>query len=192
MTPADQELIAKVKLGDKQAFTELYDLYAERILNYLYRYIGDYHAAKDLTIETFLKAHNNLKEYKEQGLFSSWLYKIATNCAKNELRTRFRRREVPIEELDLSGMAVRESERPDKEAETHEFNEFIGKAISKLGKKYREVLLLCDVDGLKYEEAADILQCNIKTIGTRVRRARKMFCDILKKHGYKGASDENS
>lgn len=192
MSFSDQELVKKSKGGDKQAFTELYDRYSGRILSYLYRYVGNYQVAEDLVIETFLSAYNNLSSYEERGLFSSWLFRIATNLAKMEFRKKNWQKEVPIsaqatgaaEGLTLSDIIADESMRPDHEARKNELKEFVEKIISKIAGRYKEALLLCDVEGMSYEEAGKILKCNKKTIGTRVRRARKMFYNILRKYGY--------
>ena len=192
MGDMDKELIEKAKGGDKQAFAELFDSYKDRIFGYIYRYVGDYQSAQDLTVETFLNAYNNLSKYEERGIFSSWLYRIATNCAKKELRRRNQRKEVSLEEpvadesdnLNLGGIAADENTRPDNEASRKELKYYIYKVVRRLDKKYKDVLLLCVVEGMEYEEAAKILKCNPVTVGTRLRRARKILYDILKKHGF--------
>ena len=104
MAPEDQELIIKAKAGDKQAFTELFNRYRKKILSYLYRCTGDYQLAEDVTIDTFLNAYTSLARYKEMGQFSSWLYRIATNRVRDELRKRGRHKEAP-----LSGLSNRSS-----------------------------------------------------------------------------------
>jgi RNA polymerase sigma-70 factor, ECF subfamily len=192
MALTDQELIEKAKAGDKQAFTELFDRYRNRILGYLYRYVGNYHTAEDLTVTTFWNVYNNLPRYEERGQFSSWLYRIATNCAKRELENKSRDKEVSPEEplvdgakdFDLREIVSDETKRPDCEARGRELKEFIYSVVGRLEKKYKDVLLLCVVEGLEYKEAARILKCHPITIGTRLRRGRKMLYDILKKNGY--------
>ena len=193
MGSSEQELIEKAKAGDKYAFSELFYAYKDRIFGYLYRYIGNYQTAEDLTIETFMLAYTNLAGYKEMGVFSSWLFRIATNCAKKELRRRSRHKEVSLEEpamdgaenMTLGDTLTDEKRKPDNEARENELQEFIYKVVDNLKKKYKDVLILCDSEGLKYEEAAKVLRCNYKTVGTRLKRARKLFYDILKKHGFK-------
>lgn len=98
MDTSDGALVAKAKLGDKYAFAELYHRYKDKILGYLCRYVNNYHTAEDLTIETFMNAYNSLASYKEMNMFSSWLYRIATCCANNELRRRRRHKEVSLNE----------------------------------------------------------------------------------------------
>lgn len=191
MTPQDQELIEKVKAGDKEAFTQIFDKYSDNILGYLYRYVGDYQTAQDLTIETFLNVYNNLARYEEMGTFSSWLYKIATNCAKMELRKKSRRRETSLEEYvdEAEGTSLADTiadesaPAPDREAAERDSKEYLYKFVERLDRKYKDAFLLCDVEGMSQEEAARVLNSNVKTIGTRLVRARRMLYDILKREG---------
>jgi RNA polymerase sigma-70 factor, ECF subfamily len=185
----DEELIAKAKAGDKQAFTELIYRYNGKMLSYLYRYIGDYQKAEDLTVETFLGAYQSLHTYKEMGKFSSWLYRIATNCAKKEARKKPPVFEVSLDspiddggETHLEDAIVDERSDAKNGIKQNDLKELLNKAILKLDKKYREAILLCDVQGLSQEEAAGILDSNTVTIGSRIRRARKMLYGILKKY----------
>jgi len=188
---SDEELIEKAKQKDKNAFTALYKKHNGRILSYLYRYIGDYQKAEDLMIDTFLNAYINLDKYRERGLFLSWLYKIATNCAKKELRKNLNVIEISMEktserddEQSLSDKIGDERSRPDYNARQAELKEFVEKALSRLKSKYKDVLLLCDVEGLSYEEAAKTLNVTIKVVSMRLMRSRRMLFGILRKHGY--------
>lgn len=192
MHPSDKELIKKAKRKDKGAFTELVDRYSDRIFSYLYRYVGDYQKAEDLTMETFLNAYTKIRTYREMGKLSSWLYTIATNCARKEIqRTKYRREvslDKPLDEegaISLNDLLTDEKTRPDFSARQTELKEFIYKIVSQLDKKYKDALLLCDVEGLSYMEVARILKCNPITVGTRVRRARALLYRALLKYGYK-------
>ena len=188
----DKELAAKAKAGDAEAFATLFKKYNGKILGYLYRYIGNYQTAEDLTVQTFMNAYNKLHLYRERGMFLSWLYKIATNIAKRELQNKRYRAEVPLEkpvsedgQMSLQGIIADERNRPDYAAREAEFKEFIYRVLSKLDKKYKDVLLLCDVEGLSYDEAAKTLNVTPTAVGTRLGRARDMFYEILEKYGYK-------
>ena len=191
MYPTDKELIKRAKRRDKKAFSAIIDRYSDKIFGYLVRYVGDYQRAEDLTIETFLNAYRRLRTYTEMGKLSSWLYKIATNCAKKEMRKNIRRREVSIEKpvdgegsVNLQNFIADERSRPDYRARQAELKNLVYKAMTKLGEKYKKALLLCDVEGLAYGEAAKVLKSNPITIGTRVRRARIMLYNVLRKYGY--------
>jgi RNA polymerase sigma-70 factor (ECF subfamily) len=189
---SDEELIKRAKKKDKSAFTMLVDRYSDRIFSYLYRYVGDYQKAEDLTIETFLNAYSRIRTYREMGKLSSWFYMIATNCARKEMTRKRRRKEISLEspvdeegEINLSDLLSDEKTRPDYTARQTELKDFIYKIISKLDKKYKDVILLCDVEGLPYRQVAKVLRCNPITVGTRLRRARTLLYKMLLKYGYK-------
>jgi len=186
---SDKELIEKAKKKDKQAFTVLFDRYKDKILAYLTGYIGNRELAKDVTIETFMKAYKNLHTYREIGSFSSWLYTIATNGAKKEFRRKMRHKEVSIdkplgtdEKITLGELIEDNRNRPDFAAKAADLKQFIYQMLSKLDEKYKKVIILCDLQGLSYEEAGKILKCNPITIGTRVRRARRRLYKIFTKY----------
>ncbi|MCX5667165.1 MAG: sigma-70 family RNA polymerase sigma factor [Candidatus Omnitrophica bacterium] len=191
--PSDEELVARARKKDKQAFTELFDRYKNRILGYLYRYTHDYHLAEDLTVETFLSVYNNIAFYEEKSKFLSWLYTIATNCAKKELRKKRYRTEVSLDEpimsedgkIKLADFVSDEKTRPDYAARENEFKELIYKIVDAMDEKYKSVLLLCDIEGLNYKEAAKTLGINPITVGTRLRRARKALYEALKRYDIK-------
>lgn len=193
MFPSDEELIKRAKRKkDKHAFAMLVNRYSDKMFSYLYRYVGDYQKAEDLTMETFLNAYTRLNTYKEMGKLSSWFYTIATNCAKKELQKTKRLKEVSLEkpldeegEINLKDLITDEKSRPDYNLRQKELKKFIYNIIAKLDKKYKNVLLLCDVEGLSYGEVAKVLKCNPVTVGTRVRRARIMLYKALIKYGYK-------
>lgn len=190
MIPSDEELVIQAKNGDKQAFVTLFKRHKNKIYTYLCRYVGNDETAQDLTLETFLSVYNHLDQYDEQGKFLSWVYKIATNLGKMEFRKKARRAEVSLEEpaaedgstISLSDVISDESSRPDVNAIRAEVREFVFNAVSRLDDIYKDVLMLCDIEGLTYEEAAAALNSNAKTIATRVRRAREMLFALLVKY----------
>ena len=187
---SDRDLIQRAKEGDKEAYKELFNKYNGKILSYLARYIGDYQKAEDVTIETFLDVYKRLPDYEEKGKFLPWVYMIATNFAKKEFRKR-KIKEVSLDKPisgesgatfgDLSGD---DKFRPDHKVIKDELEMIIEQIISKFDKKYRSVLLLCDIQELSYEETAYIMKCSKLTVGTRLNRARKMLHEALKKRGY--------
>lgn len=189
--PSDSELIKQACKGDKYAFQEIFNRYRRKVMNFLYRYIGDYQKAEDVTIETFLEVYRILPRYREEGKFLPWLFKIAINFSKKEFRRLKKRHEVTLEKKnDEKGDAGRSipisdnSYRPDTLLLAKELEELLEKSIAKLDDKYKSVLLLCDVQGLSYEEAALVLRCDKNTIGVRLSRARALLQAMLKNHGY--------
>jgi len=188
MQPPDAELIAQAKSGDKQAFVVLFQRYKNRIYAYLARYLRDEETAQDLTLETFLAVYNNLQSYTEEGAFLPWVYKIATNLAKREFR-RKRIGEISLDEpvtesgnSTLGDMIADELNRPDHNAMKAEVVEILERALQRLSEKYRQAVLLCDIEGLTYEEAARVLNSNAKTVGTHLLRARKVLFKYLLKY----------
>jgi len=186
----DEELIEKAKKRDKEAYKALFERYNGKILNYLYRYMGDYHKAEEVTIDTFLDVYNRLPDYKEEGKFLSWVYKIAINFAKKEFRKR-KAKEIsldsPISEtknVTIGDFLGDNKLRPDNALIKDELSKVIEKIMASLDEKYRNVLLLCDMQEMSYEEAALALKCSKITVGTRLNRARKMLHEALKKKGY--------
>lgn len=188
---SDEELIKSAKKGDKEAFKELFDKYSGKILSYLYRYIGDFQKAEDVTIATFLDVYQRLPAYEEKGKFVSWVYKIAVNFAKKEFRKKKRMKEVSLDrplgknaKMTVYDLKADTKLRPDQQMMSNELREEIEKIIVNLDKKYKNVLLLCDVQGLSYEEVAKILKCRKVTVGVRLSRARKLLCEALRRKGY--------
>jgi len=186
---SDEELLEKARKKDVQAFTALFEKYSEKILYYLFRYIGDFQKAEDITIETFTKAYQKLPVYKEIGMFSSWLYKIATNTARDYLRKKLRVQEVSMEKpIDAEGSisigdTIEDTKaNADKKAITQDTNEFFYKVIEEMDQKYKDILLLVDMEGMTIKEAASVLNINTMTAGTRLRRARQEVYNKFRKY----------
>ena len=191
MYPSDQELVKKAKRGNKQAFVTLFDRYKDKIAGYLYGYMGDYTTAQDLASETFLSIYEHLGTYKDEGKFLAWAYTIAKNFARNELRKRKRDMEVSLDKpvdsegsISLADVIADNKTRPDYQARAAELKKAVYKSLAKLDKKYKDVLLLCDVDGLSYDEAAKMLKCNPLSVGKRLERARDKLYDLLRQAGH--------
>lgn len=179
----DDLLVEAFKGGDEAAFDELYGRYKDRILNYIYRMIGDRAAAEDIAQEAFLNVHMNIGSYRPQGQFKSWVYKIASNLAKNELRRRSYKINVSIsaairsgdKDLTVGDTLASGDLSAEAAAENEELKKSVEDMIGSLPPKYREVLVLCVIDGLSYDEAAKALNTNAKTISSRLARARAIF-----------------
>lgn len=186
--PSDDELTEKLKKGDRTAIDALYHKYKRPILNYIYRLIGDFHQAEELAQETFIRVYTNIERYVEKGKFSSWVYTIAGNLAKNFLRDRSYIERVSLDkeiseeegEITLLDIIADETRRPDEEALKEEKEKLIQKGIDKLKPKHKQVIILCDIQGLPYEEVAKILKCPPATVGSRLSRARENLAKVLR------------
>lgn len=183
-TVTDEQLIAEFQQGNTDAFTMLVGRYKDQLVNFLYRYLGDYDEADDVAQETLLRLYYKKDHYKPVAKFPTWLYTIATNLAKTQLRRRKRfaifsfkhdaddndhRNDIP----DIRYPADAEADRSLKEA-------MIQKALNSISPKYREVVILCDIQELTYEEICAITGLNIGTVKSRLNRGRSQLQVLLK------------
>jgi RNA polymerase sigma-70 factor (ECF subfamily) len=180
--PTDEELIARFQNGDAYAFDLLVRRYKDPLLNFIYRFLGDLVESEDIVQETFYRVYKNKHYYKEVAKFSTWIYTIAGNLAKTELRRRKRRRVFSIhrettaeKELDLPDL----QSDPEKEVNTVVTQKIIQKAITSLPQKFRQVIVLRDIQGFSYEEISDIIKVPLGTVKSRVNRARLKLQDDL-------------
>jgi RNA polymerase sigma-70 factor (ECF subfamily) len=173
--PSDEELIARFQEGDTYAFDQLVRRYKDPLLNFIYRFVGDLVEAEDIVQETFYRVYKNKHYYKEVAKFSTWIYTIAGNLAKTELRRRRRRKLFSIhkdsrEEKDIELPDIKSD--PEKKVNTALTEKIIEKAIRNLPEKFRQVIILRDVQEFSYEEISSILKVPLGTVKSRVNRAR--------------------
>ncbi|MBF0217599.1 MAG: sigma-70 family RNA polymerase sigma factor [Candidatus Omnitrophica bacterium] len=194
---ADLELVERAQNGDKEAFGALFERYSGRIYSYLSRFMRDHTLAKDVTVETFILAYTNIGRYTEKGKFMGWVYRIATNCARKALskRNRERRREVDLDKpcgedssFTLIDLIESNTYRPDRMVMSEEARDFVRAKLAEMDHKYREIILLCDLEDMAIKAAADILRINVNTAATRLKRARIIFYRLIKKDGMEKGS----
>lgn len=179
----DEELIARFQNGDEYAFDEIVKRYKDRLLNFVFRFIGQIDESEDIVQDTFLKVYKNKNSYVNIARFSTWIYTIAGNLAKTELRKRKRRRIFSISRM---GIDDKEFELPSTARTPEEnteslFNEkLIQNAIQKLPDKFRTVIILRDIQELSYDEISKIIGVPLGTIKSRVNRARLKLRELLK------------
>ncbi len=180
---SDEQLIARFQLGDVQAYDLLVRRYKDQLLNFVYRFVGNRTDAEDIVQETFLRVYKNKHMYKEIAKFSTWVYTIAGNLAKTELRRRKRHKIFSVsnfvnEERDYD-IPDREHS-PEKKVDSTIQEDIIQKAIEKLPPKFREVIILRDIQGFAYEEISQILDIPLGTVKSRVNRGRLKLQEDLK------------
>lgn len=186
---SDEELILLARENDIDAFTAFHERYLAKILNYVNRVVADFQKAEEIAQETFLQVYRHLNTYRPEGKVSSWVFKIATNLAKNELRSQRRnsilglslnRKIISDEhESELIELIPDKAYKPDRLAEMNELSETIERALNALPLKYREVMLICEVYGYSYHEASEILNCSKANVGIRLCRARRKIKKII-------------
>ncbi|MBN2365670.1 MAG: sigma-70 family RNA polymerase sigma factor [Calditrichaeota bacterium] len=182
-TVSDEQLIARFQLGDVQAYDILVRRYKDQLLNFVYRFVGNRTDAEDIVQETFLRVYKNKHMYKEIAKFSTWVYTIAGNLAKTELRRRKRHKIFSVsnfvnEERDYD--IPDKSHSPEKKVDSTIQEDIIQKAIEKLPSKFREVIILRDIQGFAYEEISQILDIPLGTVKSRVNRGRLKLQEDLK------------
>jgi RNA polymerase sigma-70 factor (ECF subfamily) len=179
---SDHELMARYVEGETAAFTQLVRKYKDPLVNFVNRIVTDYDTAVDIVQETFIRVHRKSKTYEAKASFSTWLYRIATNLAINELRRRKRRRFISIDQPLYNNSESTEKlelpakeDQPDVQTEKVELVKIVDTAINSLPQRYRLPLILRDIQGLAYEEVATILTLPRGTVKSRINRARNML-----------------
>jgi len=175
-SPTDEELILYFQEGDVYAFEQIVHRYKEPLVNFIYHFLGDRSNAEDVVQETFIRVYKNKHLYRNIAKFSTWIYTIASNLAKTELRRRRRRRILSISQM---GFDDKDYDLPDHvktpegivDGEMKE--SIIREAIEKLPAKFKEVVILRDVQEFSYEEISEILDIPIGTVKSRVNRGRQ-------------------
>lgn len=182
----DEDLMDYCVFGYERAFVEITRRYKTRIINLVYRFIRDHQRAEDLSQEVFVRVYLHRERYRKSGKFSTWIFTIAVNLAKNEIRRKVRLRNVlSLEGLQEvagnAGFFLKDRKaRPDRDIERDQLNEIVQRSIEKLPARYRMALVLRDIEGLPYEEIGEILQIPGGTVRSRINRARLMLKEKLK------------
>jgi len=183
---ADEDLMDHVVDGSEAAFTCLVDRYKNRLQNVIYRYVHDFQRAEDLAQEAFVRVYLHRERYRKTGKFSTWIFTIAVNLAKNEVRRKVRLKNVlSLDYLrDVVGTAEPvlkdEQAESDRSVERDQTGDVINRAIARLPDVYRDALILRDIQDLSYEEIGEILDIPGGTVRSRINRARLMLKDRLK------------
>ncbi|HEY2931641.1 MAG TPA: sigma-70 family RNA polymerase sigma factor [Acidobacteriota bacterium] len=182
----DNDLIVEFLNGNQAAFPQIVSRYKDPIINYVYSMINDYDMAVDLAQETFIRVYQNAARYERKYQFSTWIYRIATNLAIDELRNRKRRGRFffmnifPNYEKDDIPLEISDGKPGQHEAlEGRELGRALAQAISCLPHKYRTVFVLKEVQELSYQEIAAILKSSEGTIKSRLHRAKMLLREKL-------------
>lgn len=180
---ADVEAMARLQAGDDLALNEIMNRWTPRIHAYLFRLLGNSEDAKDLTQETFVAVYSSSGRYRPTAKFSSWIFGIATNQARQRIRWRMRHPEVALEVLDEENEPVghhqTDTQTPVTIMETSERAKAVRRAIQSLPVAMREMLLLAEYEDLPQSEIAKIVGCSVKAVETRLYRARRVLKERL-------------
>jgi RNA polymerase sigma-70 factor, ECF subfamily len=179
----DQVLVDRFKNGDEAAFNEMVSRYWNRIYSMVLHLLRNQQDAEEVTQDAFIRAHRGLANFRGESAFSTWLYQIATNLARNRYWYWWRRKRDKTVSFDqpisadnatpLSEVFATELETPEDATVTQEFVARIAEGMEKLSPKHREILILRNVKNLSYEEIAEILGISVGTVKSRIARARE-------------------
>ena len=174
----DMELVRRVQAGEKNAFDVLVLKYQQRVVNLVMRYVRDQHIAMDISQEAFIKAYKGLQNFRGDSAFYTWLYRIAVNTAKNYLVSRGRR--PPLSDVDIEDAMyfegndrLKDFDNPQNKLSSDELMEKVNHSIKALPEDLRVALTLREYDGMSYEEIADVMDCPVGTVRSRIFRARE-------------------
>jgi len=178
---SDEDLMARVAEEDERAFSELVRRYQGRVVNLVSRVLNDRECADDLSQEVFVRVFIHRRNYRRGSKLSTWLFTIAANLAKNEIRRRVRRRNWfsldALQEAFKDGamLFADPTEGRERLLEREQLQEAVGRAIATVPEKYRLALVFRDIEGLSYEEIAQVLGIPGGTVRSRINRARSML-----------------
>jgi len=191
MTAADDvTLVASARTGDMQAFEELVRRYRNDVYGLSYHFLRNREEAWDSSQEVFIKAHRSLKKFRGEASFKTWLLRITSNHCKDVLKKK-RLRTVPLEDLAL-GDAASGDAGPRSQLQAEEIGAAIESALGELSVKHRTAFILREFEGLSYQEMAEVMNCNMGTVMSRLHHARKNLQRLLVGAGVvEGANDES-
>ena len=182
---AEMDLVHRAQRGDLAAYDELIQRYQQRIYATVYHMTSNHEDANDLAQDSFIKAFQALKSFKGGSSFYTWLYRIAVNKTINFLKQRKNRTHMSLNDLDFNTennpdlVALISDKTPRREAGLKELSEKLNAALLKLSEPHRLVMVLHDVQGLSHEEVAEVMECNIGTVRSRLFYARQQMQSLL-------------
>jgi len=182
----DQQLVERAQRGDKKAFELLVGKYQRKLARLLSRFIRDAAEVEDVTQEAFIKAYRALPTFRGDSAFYTWLYRIGINTAKNYLVAMGRRAptttEIDSEEAEgfESGDQLRDLNTPENEMATRQIADTVNQTLSELPEELRTAITLREIEGMSYEDIANIMNCPIGTVRSRIFRAREAIAAKLR------------
>ena len=184
----DRDAVERSVQGNREAFDLLVEKYYKKIYNLAYRFVGDREEANDLAQEIFTAAYKNLKKFRGDAKFSTWLFQIASNRGKNKFKYLkcsgyfAKRRQIDEEDRDSLWSGIRDhSTNPETLLAGKQIQRIVQKAIDELEADHKEIVILRDIEGFSYEEIAQILNIAEGTAKSRLHRARMVVKEKLKK-----------
>ena len=182
----DEELIKKFQNGDVGAYNQIVYRYKDRLLNFIYRFLNDIDRAEDLVQDTLIKLYTHKDSYREIAKFSTWIYTIAGNLAKTELRKLKRRKTYSVSDLsryDHEFVIKSPDGSAEIEAESITIEKSIQHALNQLPIDFKTIIILRDIQELSYEDISKIVDVPIGTVKSRINRGRLKLQKLLTDKG---------
>ena len=180
---ADLALVRRAKKGDYRAFDLLVLKYQSRIVSIAFKFVKEIQLAEDISQESFIKAYKSIGSFREESAFYTWLYRITANTAKNYLVSKGRRKESSISELSISEnedfFELPTNDSPEQILMAQSLKDTIYDALSGLPEDTRTALSLREFEGLNYEEIAEIMNCPVGTVRSRIFRGREALENLI-------------
>ena len=182
----DQILVECVLNGDKQAFELLVLKYQRKLMRLVLFFIKDHAEAEDIVQEAFIKAYKGLSSFRGESAFYTWLYRIGVNSAKNHINSQKRRVQTSsdndTQDKDISSEldGLNESNTPDSVLASKQLAEKVNEAMNSMQEELRIAISLREIDGMSYEEIADMMECPIGTVRSRIFRAREVIANKIR------------
>lgn len=170
MNISDDILVQHARQGNERAFAQLVERYQERIFNVCFRIVGDYHDAEEATMDAFLACYRSLGTFEVRSSFATWLYRIAMRCA---YRHKGKRPPESISVTESEMPEIHSTDGPDEMLSQAEIRKAIEQAMDMLPDLLKEVAILYFLEGLSYRDIAEIVECPIGTVGSRINAARR-------------------
>ena len=180
---ADLALVRRAKKGDYRAFDLLVLKYQSRIVSIAFKFVKEIQLAEDISQEAFIKAYRSIDSFREESAFYTWLYRITANTAKNYLVSKGRRKESSISEMSISEnddfYELPTNDSPEQILMAQSLKDTIHDALSNLPEDTRTALSLREFEGLNYEEIAEIMNCPVGTVRSRIFRGREALENLI-------------
>ena len=179
----DLGLVKRVKAGDYQAFDLLVLKYQSRLISTAFKYVKDIQIAEDITQDSLIKSFKSIHSFREDSSFYTWVYRITVNTAKNFLISKKRKDELLQTDLSEEGSIDIESvntDSPDEIFDATELQSIITRTLNQLGEETKTALTLREFEGLSYEQIAEVVNCPVGTVRSRIFRGREVIDDAIR------------
>ncbi len=185
---SDEELIQRFQRGEEEAFTMLVRRFKDPLTNYVYRFLGEIDRANDVVQETFLRLYHYRHSYSREAKFATWLYKVASNLTKTELRREYLLRRYVVQGISTTdnddewqSWDVLDTDMPpDTQVDASMKMRLVQQALMQISPVYREVVILRDIQQMSYEEITEITGLGLGTVKSRINRGRAQLQKLLR------------